>query len=91
MLMDFLRERDGTLAKMLNRETYLRPGQRVLRGCYWVHHYAHRESHMVRVENGTFPKCNRCGERVRFESALKDDGELIWGDPDFRAKSALHQ
>ena len=61
-----------------------KPGQKVSNGVYWVHHYAHRETHLVSVVGGTFPKCNRCGDRVRFESALGRKADLVWEDPDFR-------
>ena len=68
--------------------TDFKPGQRVPRGVFWVHHYAHRVSHLVAIEAGTFPPCNKCGTRVRYEAALQDEAGLIWEDADFGSKKA---
>jgi hypothetical protein len=36
-------------------------------GIYQVKHHAHRETHNVLVRTGDrFPRCNACGEAVRF-------------------------
>ena len=40
-------------------------------GVFWVHHYQHREAHLVQISRGErFPPCKKCGERVRYERAL---------------------
>lgn len=47
-----------------------KPGAEVqTTGLYWVHHYQHRTSHLVRVGTLYFPACASCGENVRFEQA----------------------
>jgi hypothetical protein len=50
------------------------PNSEVLEaGVFWVHHYQHRESHLVRFTRGEqFPPCRKCGERVRYERAIND-------------------
>jgi len=52
---------------------------------YWVHHYQHRISHQSYLKTGeTFPKCRKCGERVRFEVATEHPAaEHISRDLDF--------
>ena len=72
---------------LVNRRDF-KPGEKVSRGVFWVHHYAHHEAHLVWIQGGTFPTCNKCGERVGFESALKSEAELVWEDPDFRRKAS---
>lgn len=44
------------------------PGELCTRGgIYEVTHYAHRVAHKVLVRKGDrFPRCNGCGEAVRF-------------------------
>ncbi len=71
-----------------DRGRYFAPGQKVPRGVFWVHHYSHRESHLAVIDGGTFPKCKRCGDRVRFESALRQGTKLLWDDPDFGIEKA---
>jgi hypothetical protein len=40
-------------------------------GAFWVHHYQHREAHVVQISRGEqFPPCQKCGERVRYERAI---------------------
>ena len=64
------------------------PGQRASKGVYWVHHYQHRRSHVCEVPGGSFPICNTCRERVRFEFAQgRKFAPAIWNDVDFRPKS----
>jgi hypothetical protein len=51
-------------------------------GVFRVHHYAHRMPHMVIVLAGTvLPKCQRCGDKVRFTPMLA--AEPINEDVDF--------
>ena len=51
-------------------------------GVYRVHHYAHRMPHLVIVLAGiVFPKCRRCGEKVRFVPMVAS--ERIEKDIDF--------
>ena len=40
---------------LVNRRDF-KPGEKVSRGVFWVHHYAHREAHLVWIEGGTFPQ-----------------------------------
>lgn len=45
-----------------------KPGDPVAdEGPYWVRHSAHRFDHCVRITFKIFPKCNQCGDAVRFE------------------------
>jgi hypothetical protein len=44
--------------------------------------------HLVAIEAGTFPPCNKCGNRVRYEAALLGEAGLIWEDADFSSKKA---
>ena len=40
-------------------------------GVFWVHHYQHREAHLVQVWRGEqFPPCKQCGARVCYEPAI---------------------
>jgi hypothetical protein len=59
-------------------------------GAYWVHHYQHRISHLSHCNTGEiFPKCSKCGSRVRFEFAPEQQqAEHISLDPDFREEEA---
>jgi hypothetical protein len=75
------------LVVSVNRRDF-KPGEKASKGVFWVHHYAHRVTHLVTIDGGTFPKCKKCGDRVRFESALRPDGELVWNDPDFGDKAS---
>jgi len=51
-------------------------------GIYRVHHYAHRLPHVVIIIGGTvLPKCNRCGEKVRFLPIVA--AEPVESDADF--------
>jgi hypothetical protein len=71
-----------------NGERYFSPGQKAIRGVFWVHHYAHRESHLAVIDYGTFPKCRKCAERVRFEAALRKEAGRISEDPDFNGNAS---
>ena len=48
------------------------PGWRVpASGVYRVHHFQHRQSHLVSIHRGeTFPECVTCKHLVRFEEVL---------------------
>jgi hypothetical protein len=64
------------------------PGERVIPGIYHVHHYQHRQSHLCALIGGSFPECNVCKTRVRFEPALTHkSGPVIWNDVDFRRET----
>ena len=53
-------------------------------GIYQIIHHAHRVTHQVLVRKGDrFPRCNGCGEAVRFR-LIKQAGE----QPPARAKRA---
>jgi len=42
---------------------------------YRVHHYHHRESHLVSIYAGaTFPECRTCKHLVRFEEVVTRGG-----------------
>jgi hypothetical protein len=42
-------------------------------GVYQVTHHAHRAPHKVAVRKGdSFPRCNRCGDAVRFRLLTKE-------------------
>jgi len=56
-------------------------------GIFWVHHYQHREAHLVQISRGEqFPPCQKCGERVRYERAIHDRlADHISFDVDFKS------
>jgi len=58
-------------------------------GVYRVHHYAHRMPHLVAVVRGmTFPKCKRCGDKVRFVpmiAAEPIETDVDFAEPDYTA------
>jgi hypothetical protein len=63
-----------------------KPGDRVTRGVYWVHHYQHRLAHLARVALEHFPTCARCGDKVRFSPAevtVDEHAPFLRFDPDF--------
>lgn len=67
-----------------------KPGDTVAPGLYWVHHYQHRLTHLVRICLSRFPRCERCGDKVRFSPAAAADGDKAnWLrlDPDFQSTS----
>jgi hypothetical protein len=55
-------------------------------GVFWVHHYQHRETHLVQITRGEqFPPCQKCGERVRYERAIQDrSADHVSFDIDFQ-------
>ena len=56
-------------------------------GIYRVHHYAHRVPHTVIIMGGTtLPKCQRCGDKVRF--VLIVAGEPVESDVDLGMKNS---
>lgn len=67
----------------MDKSSQLEPGDIAPRsGVYRVHHYAHRMPHLVIILAGTaFPKCKRCGEKVRFVPMVP--AEPISTDVDF--------
>ena len=70
-----------------------KPGERVPeKAPYWVHHYQHRMPHICAVHAfETFPECNQCGARVRFEPVSKDTPRKtmrLADDVDFRQAAA---
>jgi hypothetical protein len=71
---------------------FFRPGERIVRsGIYDVtHDQAHVHDHRVTcVFGNSFPKCNHCGDRVRFKltSYAKDvDSENCFNLPKTREK-----
>jgi hypothetical protein len=67
----------------MERETF-RPGEPAPEsGMYRVLHHAHRMPHDVTIEAGaTFPKCARCGDRVRF--VYLEEVHFVRDDYDFR-------
>jgi len=58
-------------------------------GVYRIHHYAHRMPHLVAVVKGmTFPKCRRCGDKVRFVpmiAAEPIETDVDFAEPDYTA------
>jgi hypothetical protein len=56
-------------------------------GVFWVHHYQHREAHLVQISRGEqFPACQKCGERVRYERAIHDRAaDHVSFDMDFKS------
>ena len=57
-------------------------------GAYRVHHYAHRMPHLVTVPKGMiFPKCKRCGDKVRFVPLMP--AEPIETDVDFAKQDCV--
>ena len=56
-------------------------------GVFWVHHYQHREAHLVQLGRAEqFPRCRRCGERVRYERAMTDQAaDHVSLDIDFQS------
>jgi hypothetical protein len=67
------------------------PGQVVTqRGVYLVLHYLHRPNHHSRIDSGSFPTCNLCLHRVRFEvNTGTQSAPSIWDDLDFRPIAAV--
>jgi hypothetical protein len=70
-----------------------KPGDKVPKaGSYWVHHYQHRQTHLVQVLLSVFPECVRCQGKARFEPVPVEDASKPTGwlrlDPDFAANSS---
>jgi hypothetical protein len=54
---------------------YASPGEEVRSlGTYRVHHYQHRLPHLVTLTVARFPRCNRCGDMMKYENV-----ELVGG------------
>lgn len=68
--------------------TQYKPVERSLGGgVYRAFHDAHRPSHVVvMLARDVFPKCDKCGDRVRFEWEEVDGSGLtaVREDEDFR-------
>jgi hypothetical protein len=65
------------------------PGSPAAPAIYWVHHYQHRMTHLCRINGGSFPPCNSCGDAVRYELAVgRTTAPVIWDDVDFAIAKA---
>jgi hypothetical protein len=65
------------------------PGSPAARAIYWVLHHQHRVSHLCRINGGSFPPCNSCGDAVRYELAVgKSTAPVIRDDADFGVAKA---
>lgn len=71
-------------AQTEDQQTLFRAGDPVqLKGIYRVLHYAHRLPHETAIlVLKIFPKCNQCGDRVRYQ-LVRSVGELL-KDRNFR-------
>ena len=65
-------------AQTEDQQSLFRAGESVqVKGIYRVLHYAHRLPHETAIlVLTTFPKCNQCGDRVRYQ-LIRSVGELL--------------